>query len=83
MDDFREYHFSPKAEGGYATLPLYNPAHRFYYFNDMQTDECIVFKQYDSRSEKPMVCPHTSFFDSHKGERQGRRSVEYRALCIL
>ena len=83
LADFREYHFSPKAEGGYATLPLYNPNHRFYYFDDMQTDECIVFKQYDSRADKPMVCPHTSFFDIHKGERASRRSVEYRALCII
>lgn len=83
-DDFREYHFTDKPDGGYATMPLAGPGHRFYCFADMEPGEAILFKQYDSRKDHPLACPHTSFFDSSKGpDALGRRSVEYRALCVF
>ena len=83
-EDFEEYNFTPRADGGYAAIPTWNPDHRFYYVSNMQPGEAIVFKQYDSRPEMPKVCPHTAFYDPSVGQNHlGRRSVEFRALCIL
>ena len=83
-EDFQEYYFTPRATGGYAAIPTWSPEHRFYYVSNMRPGEAIVFKQYDSRPGKPKVCPHTAFYDPSVGENHaGRRSVEFRALCIL
>ena len=81
--DFHEYHFTSKADAGYATMPMPSPEHRFWYFRDMEPGEAIVFTQYDSRAGHPLVVPHTSFFDSSVTQDPGRRSVEYRALCVF
>lgn len=83
-EDFQEYHFTPSKEGGFAAIPTWNANHRFYYVSNMCPGEAIVFKQYDSRPGMPKVCPHTAFYDpSVGGNHRGRRSVEFRAVCIL
>tara|TARA_B100000676_G_C17857425_1_gene721494 strand:+ start:94 stop:891 length:798 start_codon:yes stop_codon:yes gene_type:complete len=82
-DDFREYHFTDSRDGGYATMPVPSETHRFWYFPNMEPGEALVFKQYDSRQDHPLVVPHTSFFDTSVTEDPGRRSVEYRALCVF
>ncbi len=83
-EDFQEYHFTPSKEGGFAAIPTWNANHRFYYVSNMRPGEAIVFKQYDSRPGMPKVCPHTAFYDPSAGENHpGRRSVEFRAVCIL
>ena len=83
-EDFQEYHFTPSKEGGFAAIPTWNANHRFYYVSNMRPGEAIVFKQYDSRPGMPKVCPHTAFYDPAVGENHpGRRSVEFRAVCIL
>lgn len=82
-EDFQEYHFTQSATGGYAAIPTRNSSHRFFYFSRMQPGEAAIFKQYDSRPNQPMVCPHTAFYDPSVGEdHPGRRSVEFRALAI-
>ena len=83
-EDFEEYYFTPRADGGFAAIPTWNPNHRFYYVSNMRPGEAIVFKQYDSRPGMPKVCPHTAFYDPAVGENHtGRRSVEFRALCVF
>ncbi len=82
-DDFREYHFTDNPNGGYATMPVPNATHRFWYFSNMEPGEALVFKQFDSRPDHPLVVPHTSFFDASVTHDPGRRSVEYRALCVF
>ena len=83
-EDFQEYHFTSSKEGGFAAIPTWNANHRFYYVSNMRPGEAIVFKQYDSRPGRPKVCPHTAFYDaSVGGNHPGRRSVEFRAVCIL
>ena len=84
QEDICEYHFTDKREGGYAAIPVYNKNHRFYYFSNMKPGEAIVFKQFDSRPGKAFVCPHTAFYDPNRSPNQnGRRSVEFRALCVF
>lgn len=81
--DFHEYHFTDNPEGGYAAMPMPSPEHRFWYFRNMEPGEAIVFTQYDSRDGHPLVVPHTSFYDADVTEDPGRRSIEYRALCVF
>lgn len=82
-EDLQEYHFTSRAEGGYAAIPTFSPRHRFYYVSNMRPGEALVFKQYDSRPGKPKVCPHTAFYDPQAAAGHApRRSVEYRALCV-
>ena len=83
QEDFQEYHFTSRPDGGYAAIPTRSPRHRFFYFSRMQPGEAAIFKQYDSRPNQPMVCPHTAFYDPAVGEHHaGRRSVEFRALVV-
>ena len=84
MDDICEYYFTEQAGNGYAAIPAHNPNHRFFYFPQMKPGEVIIFKQFDSRSDKAMVCPHTAFYDAGVGDHSAaRRSVEFRALCVF
>ena len=83
-EDLEEYHFTPRADGGYAAIPTFSPTHRFYYISNMRPGEALVFKQYDSRPGQPKVCPHTAFYDPQVGANHApRRSVEFRALCLF
>jgi len=80
--DVVEYIFGEKLSDGVASMPVYNPDHRFYYFPRMQTDELILFKQLDSRPGRSKVCPHTSFDDAGSTEdAPRRRSIELRLLA--
>ena len=82
-EDFQEYHFTASPTGGYAAIPTRNPRHRFLYFSEMHPGEAAIFKQYDSRPNAPMVCPHTAFYDPSTGtDHPGRRSIEFRALVV-
>lgn len=39
----------------------YNPDHRWFYMSDMQPDDAIFFKVYDSTQDRTLVAPHTAF----------------------
>jgi len=66
-----------------AALPLFNPDQRFYYIPYMQPDEVLVFKQLDSRPDKALVCPHTSFVDpSARQDARERESIDIRLMCV-
>ncbi len=81
--DILEYRLSPK-DDAVAALPLFNAAQRFYYMSRMQTNEILVFKQQDSRSELAQVCPHTSFVDPTAApDAVERQSVEVRVICVF
>ena len=84
MDDICDYNFTEHPDNGYAAIPAHNPNHRFFYFPKMKPGEAVIFKQFDSRSERAMACPHTAFYHPDVGDSAAaRRSVEFRALCIF
>jgi hypothetical protein len=39
----------------------HNPAHRWHFLFDMQPDEAIFFKVFDSGEDHPLVAPHSAF----------------------
>lgn len=81
-EQFVEYHYS-KSTRSSGAVPIYDPAHRFYYFSNMSPGEAIVFKQLDSRRGIAKACPHTAFYDTAVKDVPGRRSIELRALCLF
>jgi hypothetical protein len=42
-------------------LLRYNPCHRWWYFSNMNRDEVLAFKSYDSGPGQPRHVPHTAF----------------------
>lgn len=39
----------------------YNPDHQWFYMSDMQPQDALFFKVYDSTGERTLVAPHTAF----------------------
>jgi hypothetical protein len=63
----------------------HNPAHRWYYYPDMQRNEALLFKGFDSdRDAKTRFTPHTAFNDpTAPADMLPRESIEIRALVFL
>jgi len=66
-----------------ATIFHYSPAHRWWYFPDMDADEVIFIKFYDSDHDKAWRCPHTAFRDNTRPDARPRRSMEFRAMAYF
>jgi hypothetical protein len=88
-DDLIDYRYtgyatSDDAEGGLVAAPVYDPAHRWYYYPDMTPAEVLLTKQNDARPGHTTQCPHTSFFDATQPDDVApRRSVETRILAVF
>lgn len=61
----------------------YNPAHRWYYYPHLETDEVLLFKNYDSRREGPWRVPHAGFQDPTCPATGPRLSIEVRFLVFF
>ncbi|MED5621456.1 CmcJ/NvfI family oxidoreductase [Ideonella sp. BN130291] len=73
----------PKRTGEIYQL-AYNPAQRWSYFNELQADEALVFKQYDGDAGRPRLTPHGAFV--HPGTpatAPARQSIEVRCLALF
>jgi hypothetical protein len=63
----------------------FNPQQRWFYFPDMQADEVIAIKTYDSaRDGRARFAPHAAFDDpSASPDAPGRESIESRCLVFF
>jgi hypothetical protein len=63
----------------------FRPAHRWFYFPQMRTDEILLFKCYDSvRDGRARFTAHTAFDDpSTPPDAPRRESIEVRALVLF
>ena len=63
----------------------YNPAHRWFYASDMQPDEFLLLKCYDSRAEvRARFMPHTGFRNpACPRDFVPRESIETRTLVVF
>lgn len=60
-----------------------NPAHRWYYLPDMDVDEVLFIKGYDSRPDVARFTPHSAFDDPRApSDAPPRRSIEIRSLVF-
>jgi hypothetical protein len=62
----------------------YRPAHRWFYFQGMRTDEALLLKCYDSKTDgRARFAPHTAFSDPKApSDAPPRESIELRALVF-
>lgn len=62
----------------------YNPDHRWFYVPDMQPDEALLLKCYDSSTDgRARFAPHTAFEDpTAPADRLPRESIELRTLVF-
>ena len=62
----------------------FNPAHRWIYFPNMQTDEALVIKCYDSDSARARFTAHGAFDDpTTPDDAEDRESIEVRTLAFF
>lgn len=64
-----------------ATIFRHNPAHRWWYFSNMERDDVLLFKFHDSDHARTWRCPHTAFHDTSLPNAQIRASIELRAVA--
>jgi len=63
---------------------LYNPAQRWAYYPNIQLDEVLLIKCYDSRKDVARFTPHTSFVDpSTPADAPPRQSIEFRTIAFF
>jgi hypothetical protein len=62
----------------------FNPEHRWYYVPDMQPDEALLLKCYDSETDgRARFAPHTAFDDpTAPADKLPRESIELRTLVF-
>lgn len=70
---------------GEIHLVHFNPAHRWCYFHELQPDEAIVFKQYDSSAQGvSRFTPHAAFdYPDTPPDAPLRESIETRILVVF
>jgi hypothetical protein len=62
----------------------YSPAHRWYYYPRMRSDELLVFKLCDSDHARPQLTAHTAFDDpSSPPDAPPRQSLEIRTISFF
>ena len=70
---------------GELQVALHNPGHRWYYFPDMQMDEALLFKTFDSEIDgRTRFTIHSSFEDPDAPvDAPPRESIETRCLLFF
>jgi len=66
-----------------AHIYQFNPEHRWWYFSNMNRDEFLYFKFYDSDSSVTQQVPHTAFFDNTAKDTKVRMSIEMRVMAYF
>ncbi|HAK53289.1 MAG TPA: hypothetical protein DCM54_15515 [Gammaproteobacteria bacterium] len=83
-EDIVNYLAIEEGTNALAAIPLFNKNQKYCYFPNMTPDEVLVFKQLDSRIDKSLVCPHTSFIDPSAAADAGEReSIDIRFMCVF
>merc|ERR1712217_95994 len=69
---------------GEVLTPVPHPAHRWVVYPDMSSDEVLLLKTFDSRSDgRARLNVHTAFFDPNGPTDFERESIELRCLILL
>ncbi len=65
-----------------ATILSYHPDHRWWYFQNMQADDALLFKFHDSDHSRTWRCPHSAFIDGSTPGTNIRESIECRSVAF-
>jgi len=84
IEHYAENDLSQPSHRGQIFSVRYNPNHRWFYVRDMQADEVLVFKCWDSaRSGGARYTAHTGFVNPEApSDARPRESIEVRTLAI-
>ncbi len=66
-----------------ADIFHYRPEHRWWYFSNMNRDEVLLFKFYDSDQTRVWRVPHTAFCDTSFPGAHTRESIEFRTVAFF
>lgn len=66
-----------------AAIFHFNPAHRWWYFSNMNRDEAILLKFHDSDRTRAWRAPHTAFRDPSFPDAKPRSSIEFRTVAFF
>jgi len=83
-DDFVTYEMQYAERKGENYALRYNSNHQWYFYPLMEKDECLVFKTWESRTDRPRYCFHTAFTDLNQpADAPPRASIEVRTIAIM
>lgn len=66
-----------------ASVFHFNPNHRWWYFPNMNRDEVLLLKFYDSDRSQAWRTPHTAFRDKKSPHANTRQSIEFRSFAFF
>jgi hypothetical protein len=82
--DFIRYEMKFPDRTGENFAMRYNSNHKWYFFPKMVQDECLVFKTWESRTDRPRYCFHTAFTAvDQPADAPPRSSIEVRTVAIM
>lgn len=82
---FGEHDLEHPRHSGEIYSVIYNPLHRWYYASDMQPDEVLLLKNWDSAADgRATFTPHTGFKNpAAPATAVARESIEVRTLVVF
>jgi hypothetical protein len=66
-----------------ASVFHFNPNHRWWYFPNMNRDEVLLLKFFDSDQSQAWRAPHTAFRDHSFPDAHTRKSIEFRSFAFF
>lgn len=84
-EDLIEVERHAKDRIGENLLAMYNPEHKWYFFDEMLPEEALLIKTFDSdRHAQTRSCIHTAFsYPDNNRNTTSRESIEVRAFAIF
>merc|ERR1712187_396440 len=82
--DFITYEMQFAERRGKNYAMRFNEKHQWYFYPFMEKDECLVFKTWEKREDRPRYCFHTAFQDlAEAASAPPRCSIEVRTVAIM
>lgn len=83
-DDLRPTDLRYRDRTGEVYSLTFNPEHRWFYFSDMQANEVLLLKCFDSDGERARFTAHSAFDDpASPADAPARESIEVRTLAFF
>jgi hypothetical protein len=82
--DFITYEMQFAERRGENYAMRFDPRHQWYFYPFMEKDECLIFKTWELRTDRPRYCFHTAFDDlAQPAGAPPRCSIEVRTVAIM
>ena len=83
-DDWIIMELKYRERTGEIYVTRHSPAHKWYYFPYMETNQALMLKTYDSETDRARFMPHSAFEDPNTPPGAlSRQSVEVRTMAFF